>query len=416
MQKWGIFVVAIAVAVFGTATVWFVQQLRPEGEINRATANAVAASGECAECHARVTPAIVRQHVDGKHNAANITCFDCHGATTEMDSTHTFDHRGYRITLDVTSGACERCHETQYRQFVRSRHGAPAWAAVHGPRDFTAEQIAFAETYHPGTINRPANALAMQEGLAAQAAGCEMCHSVGRPNHDGSIGKCTVCHARHEFSLAGARISETCGGCHMGPDHSQIEIWTASKHGVTFNIRRDRQNLNAPSNSLTAWDMDAPTCATCHMSGLGTAAVTHNVGERLTYYLFDAVSEQRPNYLVNKDRMQDICLNCHAITHVERHYERAEATLHATNAKVGFAQAVYDSLVAEELLTPGPFNDVADYVMYDLWHYYGRTAKHGAYMGGGDFVQWHGNYEIEVKTTELLEIAKNLRREASRSR
>ncbi len=31
---------------------------------------------------------------------------------------------------------------------------------------------------------------------------------------------------------------------------------------------------------------------------------------------------------------------------------------------------------------------------FDLWHYFGRTAKHGAYMGGADYVQWHGNYEL----------------------
>ena len=35
-----------------------------------------------------------------------------------------------------------------------------------------------------------------------------------------------------------------------------------------------------------------------------------------------------------------------------------------------------------------------DFVYFDLWHYYGRTAKHGAFMGGADFVQWHGNYPI----------------------
>ena len=46
---------------------------------------------------------------------------------------------------------------------------------------------------------------------------------------------------------------------------------------------------------------------------------------------------------------------------------------------------------------------------FDLWHYYGRTAKHGAFMGGADFVQWHGFYEINVKLAELKKQAEELR-------
>jgi hydroxylamine dehydrogenase len=414
MKKWRTVIVAVAIATLGTALVWMVQGSRPTTATERRTGEAVSASGECAECHARVTPAIVKQHIDSKHESKDVTCFDCHQATPEMDTSRTFDHRGYSITRDVTSGQCRRCHEDQYRQFARSRHGAPAWAAVHGARDFTAEQIEYAELYHPGTINRPANALAEQEGPAAQVSGCEVCHSVGRPNHDGSIGKCSTCHSRHEFSIASARMPGTCGSCHMGPDHSQIEIWTESKHGVVFNARRDKQDLTVPPDELTAWDMDAPTCATCHISGLGNSPVTHNVGDRLTYYLFAAVSKQRPGYQANKDRMKDICLNCHATSLVDRHYVEAEAVVNATNDKISFTKAVYDSLKNEGLLQPGKFDETADYLLFDLWHYFGRTAKHGAYMGGGDFVQWHGNYEIELKTTELLELAEELRGRAGR--
>ena len=46
---------------------------------------------------------------------------------------------------------------------------------------------------------------------------------------------------------------------------------------------------------------------------------------------------------------------------------------------------------------------------FDLWHYYGRTAKHGAFMGGADFVQWHGNYELVAKSVELRQMAEELR-------
>ena len=68
------------------------------------------------------------------------------------------------------------------------------------------------------------------------------------------------------------------------------------------------------------------------------------------------------------------------------------------------------SLRNEKLLSPTPFDEPLEFIYFDYWHYYGRTAKHGAFMGGADFVQWHGNYELLLKMTEMKEIAKDLRR------
>jgi hypothetical protein len=56
-----------------------------------------------------------------------------------------------------------------------------------------------------------------------------------------------------------------------------------------------------------------------------------------------------------------------------------------------------------------PFTDPIDFDEFDAWHFYGRTAKHGAFMGGADFVQWHGNYE-------LLRMARKIDREAAELR
>ncbi|MCH8327157.1 MAG: nitrate reductase, partial [Candidatus Marinimicrobia bacterium] len=64
----------------------------------------------------------------------------------------------------------------------------------------------------------------------------------------------------------------------------------------------------------------------------------------------------------------------------------------------------------EGLLTPEPFDETMEFLVFDLWHYYGRTAKHGAFMGGADFVQWHGNYELLLVMTEMKELAAELRR------
>ena len=83
----------------------------------------------------------------------------------------------------------------------------------------------------------------------------------------------------------------------------------------------------------------------------------------------------------------------------------------ATNATVAAGQALVDSLYAEGLLSARPFDEPLEFTHFDFWHYYGRTAKHGAFMGGADFVQWHGNYELLSKLVEMRAEARSLRHE-----
>ena len=191
----------------------------------------------------------VQSVIDEKHlplftnlNAVNmqnrgVSCLECHKA---VEGQETQAHKGFTIAKHLTAKNCSECHSTEYTQFLRSRHAAPAWAAVSGARDFTTEQIAFAEKYHKGAVNRPPNPLAIREGESAINVGCLGCHDIGKPNNDGSIGTCTDCHARHSTSIALAREPETCGQCHMGPDHSQIEIYHESKHGGALQCAKRR--------------------------------------------------------------------------------------------------------------------------------------------------------------------------------
>lgn len=55
---------------------------------------------------------------------------------------------------------------------------------------------------------------------------------LGKPNSDGTIGKCTACNTRHTSSAEVARQPNTCGQCHVGPDHSQIEIHEELRHRI----------------------------------------------------------------------------------------------------------------------------------------------------------------------------------------
>jgi hypothetical protein len=401
---------AVFGAVFiGTALLvaaFLIQSRRPTVEVDQPTPDLVRATGKCASCHREETAAIVAEYERSDHARKGVNCLDCHQPVGDQVGT---EHRGFTIATNVTALNCEQCHTTQYRQFLRSRHAAPAFAAIHGSAPFTQEQVEFAETYHPGAVDRSPNALAALEGDTAIQAGCEACHSIGRPNADGSIGTCTACHSRHSASVELARLPRTCGQCHMGPDHSQIEIYEESKHGVLFNAQRAHMNLSADPKELTVEDMPVPTCSTCHMSGIEGSSPTHDVTDRLSWWLFADVSEKRPTYLQGQEEMKAVCMNCHTEGHTDDFYDQAEKVVAATNTKVSAARAIVDSLRAEGLLTPAPFDEPIEFLYFDLWHYYGRTAKHGAFMGGPDFVQWHGNYELLLKTVELRQMAAELR-------
>jgi len=381
---------------------------RPRVEIDQPTVALVRASGKCAECHARLQHSLVHEYELSVHATKNVTCLDCHQPAAGQEKT---DHHSFVISKKVTSANCRSCHESVYQQYLRSRHAAPSWAAVYGEKGLTAEQVAYSEKYHPGACKRPANALVELEGEAAMASGCAKCHSIGQPNPDGTIGSCTACHTRHTASVAIARLPTTCGQCHMGPDHSQLEIFTESKHGLMFEAQEELLNLQADPKSLTTRDMFIPTCATCHMSGLNGLNVTHDTTERLSYWLFAEISEQRPHYVHAQETMKELCSQCHVRSRIDAVYQEAEATVQSTNAKVKEVKEIVETLRQEGLLGNQPFATPLDFKYFDLWHYYGRTTKHGAFMGGADFAQWHGNYPLLEHTVEIKAIAEELRRQ-----
>ncbi len=107
--------------------------------------------------------------------------------------------------------------------------------------------------------------------------------------------------------------------------------------------------------------------------------------------------------------MKEVCTNCHARPQIDAFYEGAERVVDATNAKVAAMMELMADLRREGLLSEAPFDESIEFLAFDFWHYFGRTAKHGAFMGGADFVQWHGNYELLAKMVEMEELAAQLR-------
>ena len=381
---------AFIVSLIGRSTAPLVVQ---EGRAERVNV-LVNSDNECVKCHTNTTPGIVEQYGHSTMAAAEVSCQDCH--EVEADYPGAVEHQGTHVLNSPTSAMCEKCHTAEVAQFNQSRHSLPAYVAMVGAGALSEEHLAMYEAIPEGGFSpdRMRNALFAIEGPAVTRFACEGCHNVGKPAADGSVGECQQCHLRHEFSLEQARKPETCNACHIGPDHPQWEIYQESPHGIAYATGGDTWHWEAEPGTLSVTDFPAPTCATCHISGFGASGTTHDVGDRLTWYLFAPISERRPSWQDNKVRMQNVCLECHNQEFVNTLYEDGDTLVEAINDWVKESNDMIAPLKEQNLLTDEPFDEPIDFTHFDLWHHWGRTAKFGAWMQGADYVQWHGAYEI----------------------
>jgi len=128
------------------------------------------------------------------------------------------------------------------------------------------------------------------------------------------------------------------------PDHPQWEIYQESKHGIAYATGGDKWVWDAAPGTLTVKDMPAATCALCHFSGFGGAGTTHDVGDRLTWYLFSSISERRPAWQDNLARMQTVCLECHNKTFIQDFYADADKATAAVNVFIQQSNDIQKSL------------------------------------------------------------------------
>jgi hydroxylamine dehydrogenase len=297
-----VLVLALAVIVIGRSAL-------PAGTLADQRINVLETSEDaCVVCHRQSTPGIVEQYGHSTMAAANVTCRDCH--VVAADYPGAVPHEGVYVLNSPTTATCARCHANEVAQFNQSRHGLPAYVAYAGSEELPeAHQQLFAAIpeggFKPDKV-KMRNALFALEGPAVTEFACKTCHDVGLPAADGSVGQCQKCHLRHEFSLEQARKPETCNACHIGPDHPQWEIYQESPHGIAYMTGGHNWHWEAEPGTLTVRDFPAPTCATCHFSGFGGSSTTHDVGDRLTWFLFAPISERRPAWQDNKVRMQNV--------------------------------------------------------------------------------------------------------------
>jgi hydroxylamine dehydrogenase len=120
---------AVVIAFALIVSAFLVNRARPKVETDQPTADFVRASGKCAECHARLQYSVVHEYEMSVHAKKGVNCLDCHQPGPGQQKA---DHHGFVISTHLTAGNCRSCHEGVYQEFLRSRHAAPSWAAVHG--------------------------------------------------------------------------------------------------------------------------------------------------------------------------------------------------------------------------------------------------------------------------------------------
>lgn len=372
------------------------------------------AAKKCIECHSKATPGIVDNWRNGRMAHAQVSCYDCHVVEkTSPMASQCEGVRGTNIYTSpmVSSKTCSRCHPVEVSQFLESSHAKPASEPVMNNPTFDKLMYYYEGLEFAGVDrNSP-------EAMAPRASGCQMCHGTiiqlgadnkpinmtwpggpGQRYPDGSVGNCSVCHTRHMFSIAEARKPESCGTCHLGPDHPNIEIYDQSKHGQVYAAHSEKWNFTAAPDTWEPGDYDAPTCAVCHLSGIGELTTTHNPETRLKWTLYTKRSEIREGTrgagVEGGKRMRLVCKNCHSTLHTNATMDTLDASVKLYNIYWDKAVAMKKELAAKNLLGDDPWRDGFQRMMYYLWHHEGRRARQGAAMNGPDYAHWHGFFQM----------------------
>ncbi len=436
-------------------------------------------SHTCIDCHSQTNPGVVDHWKGSTHAAKGVACVECHQA--ERGDIDGFDHYGAHIATVVTPRDCAKCHPHEAAEFAGSHHaaGGNILASLDNFLAETVEGSRVPFNPHSPTPGRPD--VEMVNGMASAFLGCQQCHGskiglrstdggmitvddlrpgpdgkptnldavarvlkdpngrplfhtatwpntgIGRLNLDGSRGSCSACHSRHDFSPRRARQPENCGKCHLGPDHPQKEIYEESKHGVAYRDLREHMNLDSTTWVLGKDYSQAPTCATCHMSGhtRNGGKVTHDPGIRISWTNRPPISlvmdtdinhqvvketdpEKRRALIADtwqdkRNRMKEVCSHCHTPDYINGFYQQYDDFVVLYNEKFAKpGQAIMNALYEHKLITKLDFDEEIEWTWFYLWHHEGRRARHGASMMAPDYAHWHGMFEVAERFYQQL--------------
>jgi len=407
---------------------------------------------------------------DGLKNVV-VGCAECHTIEPKAHA-DSFEHNGHNIHIVVSPKDCGSCHKSEaeeyqknmmsqaygnlmenslYRLLIDSINSVPPGSGSGAPikSDLTDADSCL---YCHGTKMTVSGVQTRETEMGSMdfpvLSGWPN-QGVGRINPDGSKGSCAACHSRHEFSMEMARKPYTCKECHAGPDVPAYKVYEASKHGNIFSAVQKEWDFKN-----TVWtvgkDFTAPTCAACHISLLANtdgkviANRTHEMKDRLPWRIFGLVyAHPQPReadtsiirnadglplptdfnggmaviFLRTKDemaaaqqKMQSICLACHAQSWVDGFWGRFVNTIESTNsATFSATQIMLDawkrSLATNHSKGGNPFDESIEKMWTDIWLFYANTVRFSSAMGGGgDYgVFADGRYQLKKSMQQMKE-------------
>ncbi|HPF34195.1 MAG TPA: multiheme c-type cytochrome, partial [Candidatus Krumholzibacteria bacterium] len=381
---------------------------------------------DCESCHAKITPMIVKDFNRGAMSET-MTCAACHGeAHHAMDDAH--------LATLPTMATCAECHEDQVHQYSDGKHalGRVAMNAM------------------PGIHGQP-------DAFVEGQKGCGGCHTLGLTDQEARASEdrqyyrygmdCQNCHTRHAFSKAEAKQPEACQTCHMGFDHPQWEMWSSSKHGVTYLMNR----------AMGSGDEDrAPTCQDCHMvdgdhrvmtpwgflgvrlpeddaewmgyrasilKGLGVLDADGQPTGRLDVVVAGKVARlDAGEFAAERKKLTDVCERCHSANFTAENFKNADLMLKEADQLMAEAIEIVAGLMQEGLLGDGSrkypdllmFYDVdthIEQILYEMFMDHRMKAFQGGYHMNPDYSTWYGYAKMRKDLAEIREIAAEMRAE-----
>ncbi|MBS1713788.1 MAG: cytochrome C [Armatimonadetes bacterium] len=410
-----------------------------KAEAKAATASNHRSAGQdsaCVKCHEKTTPKIVTDWRISKHSGVPVDCSDCHGSEHKTVA----DAANAKIPTPQT---CAKCHGEQVEQFMEGKH-SKAWTVMKAM---------------PTTHYQP---MMLTEGLK----GCGGCHKIGvkseadikEMSKSGStifgLSSCDSCHTRHTFSVKEAKQPQACQTCHMGFDHPQWEMYSASKHGVRNGLK---QNGQLPE------DTAAPTCQTCHMDeghhgvktawgflavrlplpedkewaadqvtilqGLGVLDPTGKPTARLdAVKAVDAARLTQEEWQVQRDKMIRICSKCHSQNFAKGELEKGDRMIREADKLMAEGVRIVAGLYNDGII-PKPenyaaafpdllaFHDSPTPIEQKLWTMFlehrMRTFQ-GTYHANPDYALWYGWSAMKTDIVEIRGLEKDMREKSKK--
>jgi len=457
------------------------------------------ATSNCLECHRTATPGAVADWERSRHAqvtpkealakpslgrrvsltkapkglaAVTIGCAECHTVNPRKHR-DTFEHEGYKVHVVVTPKDCATCHPTEVKQYDQN-----LMSHAYGNLNKNPVYHNLMELTNGVPTYEDMKIVYKKPDAQTDAESCNYCHGttvevqgaktkdtdfgqmefpiltgwpnqgVGRINPDESMGSCTSCHTRHQFSIQMARKPYTCSECHKGPDVPAYKVYEVSKHGNIFSSLKEEWDMkNVPWT--VGKDFTAPTCAACHASLIVTedgdvvAERTHRMNDRLPWRLLGLIyahphpkspdttkiknkaglslpteltGEPAVKYLIDaqegekrRKTMERVCLSCHHEGWVEGHWARLENTIRTTNESTLTATKIimtaWDTGVAKGLAEGDSiFNEAIEKKWVEHWLFFANSTRLSSAMAGADYgVFAHGRWYMNKNIQEMID-------------